>query len=153
LGTPFIRHYGTAIYEPSEEFWYRLRLMFEIDALDHIALSVRDVARSTQWYAEVLGFKRLHEDKWNGIPVFVGNGDAAIALFPAAEEVGSTSVDRVAVRTLHFAFRTNRENFLCAQDELKKCAIRFEFQDHEISHSIYFRDPDGHRIEITTYEL
>jgi catechol 2,3-dioxygenase-like lactoylglutathione lyase family enzyme len=47
--------------------------MFEINALDHIALSVRDVARSAQWYAEVLGFKRLHENKWNGILVFVGN--------------------------------------------------------------------------------
>ena len=127
--------------------------MFEIDALDHVALSARDVARSAQWYAEVLGFKRLHEDKWNGIPVFVGNGHAAIALFPAAEEVGSASADRAAVRTLHFAFRTDRENFLRAQDELKKRAILFEFQDHEISHSIYFRDPDGHKIEITTYEL
>ena len=127
--------------------------MFEIDALDHVALSVRDVTSSAQWYAEVLGFKRLHEDKWNGIPVFVGNGEAAIALFPAAEEVGSVSADRAAVRTLHFAFRTDRENFLHAQDELKKRAIPFEFQDHEISHSIYFCDPDGHRIEITTYEL
>jgi len=31
--------------------------------------------------------------------------------------------------------------------------IKFEFQDHEISHSIYFRDPDGHALEITTYDL
>jgi catechol 2,3-dioxygenase-like lactoylglutathione lyase family enzyme len=127
--------------------------MVEIDALDHVALSARDVARSAQWYTEVLGFKRLHEDKWNGIPVFVGNGDAAIALFPAAEEGGSASADRAAVRTLHFAFRTDRKNFLRAQDELKKHAIRFDFQDHDISHSIYFHDPDGHKIEITTYEL
>jgi len=127
--------------------------MFEIDALDHVALSVQDVGRSAQWYADVLGFKRLHEDKWSGIPVFVGNGDAAIALFPASDEVGSTSTDRSAVRTLHFAFRTDRENFLRAQDELKKRAIPFEFQDHEISHSIYFRDLDGHKIEITTYQL
>ena len=127
--------------------------MFKIEALDHVALSVRDVERSAQWYAEVLGFKRLHEDKWNGIPVFVGNGDAAIALFPAREEVGSMSPDRAAVRTLHFAFRADRENFLRAQDELKKRAITFDFQNHEISHSIYFRDPDGHQIEITTYEL
>jgi len=127
--------------------------MFEIDALDHVALSVRDVARSAKWYGEILGFKRLHEDKWNGIPVFVGNGDVAIALFPAAEEIGSTSADRAAVRTLHFAFRTDRENFSRARDELKKRAIPFEFQDHEISHSIYFHDPDGHKIEITTYQL
>jgi catechol 2,3-dioxygenase-like lactoylglutathione lyase family enzyme len=127
--------------------------MFEIDALDHIALSVRDVSRSAQWYAEVLGFKRLHEGKWNGIPVFVGNAAAAIALFPASEEVGSASADRAAVRTLHFAFRADRENFSRARDELKKRAISFEFQDHEVSHSIYFRDPDGHKIEITTYEV
>ena len=127
--------------------------MIKIEALDHVALSVRDVARSAKWYGEILGFKRLHEDKWNGIPIFVGNDAAAVALFPASEEIGSASVDRAAVRTLHFAFRTDRENFLRAQDELKKRAISFEFQDHEISHSIYFRDPDGHKIEITTYEL
>ena len=127
--------------------------MFEIDALDHVALSVRDVARSAQWYSDVLGFKPLHEDKWNGIPVFVGNGNAAIALFPASEEIGSGSPDRAAVRTLHFAFRTDRENFSRAQDELKKRAIAFEFEDHDISHAIYFHDPDGHKIEITTYEL
>jgi len=127
--------------------------MFKIDALDHVALSVRDVERSARWYADVLGFKRQHEEMWDGVPIFVGNGDAAIALFPASEEVGLASADRAAVRTLHFAFRTDRENFSRAQDELKKRAIPFEFQDHEISHSIYFRDPDGHKIEITTYEL
>jgi catechol 2,3-dioxygenase-like lactoylglutathione lyase family enzyme len=127
--------------------------MLKIEAIDHVALAVRDVTRSAQWYAEVLGLERLHKDKWNGIPVFVGNGDAAVALFPASEEIGSTSSDRAAVRTLHFAFRTDRENFSRAQDELKKRNIPFEFEDHEISHSIYFRDPDGHKIEITTYEL
>ena len=127
--------------------------MFTIEALDHVALSVRDVERSAQWYADVLGFKRLHEGMWNGTPIFVGNGAAAIALFPVREKGGSTSHDRASVRTLHFAFRADRENFLRAQDELKKRAIAFDFQNHEISHSIYFRDPDGHQIEITTYEL
>ena len=54
---------------------------------------------------------------------------------------------------LHFAFGTDRRNFLVAQDELTNRGIAFQFQDHEISHSIYFSDPDGHQIEITTYEL
>ena len=54
---------------------------------------------------------------------------------------------------LHLAFRADRENFIAAQDELKKRGIKFEFQDHEISHSIYFYDPDGHQLEITTYEM
>jgi catechol 2,3-dioxygenase-like lactoylglutathione lyase family enzyme len=127
--------------------------MFEIEALDHVALAVRDVGRSAQWYADVLGFKREHEGLWNGVPVFIGNGAAAIALFPVQEGTGSMSHDRAALRTLHFAFRADRENFLRARDELKKRVIPFEFQDHEISHSIYFRDPDGHEIEITTYQL
>ena len=127
--------------------------MFTIEALDHVALSVRDVEHSAQWYADVLGFKRLHEGIWNGTPIFVGNGAAAIALFPARDKGVSTSHDRAAVRTLHFAFRTDRANFLRAKDELKKRAIPFDFQNHEISHSIYFRDPDGHQIEITTYQL
>jgi catechol 2,3-dioxygenase-like lactoylglutathione lyase family enzyme len=127
--------------------------MFKIEALDHVALSVRDVERSAQWYAEVLGFKRQHEGMWDGVPIFVGNGGAAIALFPARDKAGSTSHDRAAVRTFHFAFRADRENFRRAQDELRKRAIAFDFQNHEISHSIYFRDPDGHEIEITTYEL
>src|SRR5437867_758091 len=104
--------------------------MFKIEALDHVALSVRDVERSAQWYADVLGFTRLHEGMWKGVPIFVGNADAAIALFPAREEVGSMSPDRAAVRALHFAFRTDRENFLLAQDELKKRALPFDFQNH-----------------------
>ena len=127
--------------------------MFKIEALDHVALAVRDVERSARWYADVLGFKREHEGMWDGVPIFVGNGAAAIALFPVRDKAGSTSRDHAPVRTLHFAFRTDRENFLHAQDELKKRAIPFDFQDHEISRSIYFRDPDGHEIEITTYQL
>jgi catechol-2,3-dioxygenase len=31
--------------------------------------------------------------------------------------------------------------------------IPFEFSDHGIAHSVYISDPDGHRIEITTYEV
>lgn len=127
--------------------------MFEIDALDHVALSVRDLAHSAEWYSDVLGFRRLHKEMWNGVPVFVGNGRAAIALFPASEEVRSAPADHAILRVLHFAFRTNRKNFMRAQDELKKRGISFQFQDHEIAHSIYFRDPDGHEIELTTYEL
>jgi hypothetical protein len=31
--------------------------------------------------------------------------------------------------------------------------IAFEFQDHAVSQSIYFDDPDGLRLELTTYEV
>jgi catechol-2,3-dioxygenase len=90
---------------------------------------------------------------WDGVPVFVGKGTTALALFPIRANERSTSDAQAEVRMLHLAMRANRKNFLAAQEELKRSGIKFDFQDHEISHSIYFRDPDGHQLEITTYEL
>jgi catechol 2,3-dioxygenase-like lactoylglutathione lyase family enzyme len=125
--------------------------MIDVEGIDHVAMSVRDVERSAQWYIDVLGFKRLYEGMWDGVPVFIGKGTTALALFPARERSGSSSP--ADIRMLHLAMRANRKNFLAAQEELKRRGIKFEFQDHEIAHSIYFRDPDGHQLEITTYEL
>jgi catechol 2,3-dioxygenase-like lactoylglutathione lyase family enzyme len=137
--------------------------MFNLEGIDHVALAVRDVERSAKWYAEVLGFERRHEGMWDGIPVFIGKGTTSIALFPAQSNTTSTSLAAVAsakaasargeVKMLHLALRATRKNFLAAQEELKRRGIQFEFQDHEISHSIYFSDPDGHKLEITTYDL
>ncbi len=123
----------------------------ELEGIDHVAVGVRDIERSAKWYTEVLGFERLYEGVWNGVPTFVGKGNTGLALFPASQE--TKPPDRREVRMLHLAFRANRENFLAAQRELGERGIKFEFQDHEISHSIYFRDPDGHALEITTYDL
>jgi len=125
----------------------------QLEGIDHLAMSVRDVERAAQWYIDVLGFERRFSEMWGGVPVFIGKGTTAIALFPATSNPRSTSATRGEVRMLHLAFRANHKNFLAAQEELKQRGIRFEFQDHEISHSIYFSDPDGHKLEITTYDL
>jgi len=127
--------------------------MFELEGLDHVALGVRDIERSADWYIEVLGFERRFQGMWNGVPIFIGQGNTAIALFPARNDGKDSSAARPRFGMLHLALRADRENFLAAQCELKKRGIEFHFQDHEISHSIYFQDPDGIRLEITTYEL
>jgi catechol 2,3-dioxygenase-like lactoylglutathione lyase family enzyme len=124
----------------------------QLDGIDHVALAVSDVERSVQWYIDILGLERQHEGMWNGIPVFVGKGNTGIAFF-SARGGDAKPAPHNKFRMLHLAFRASRQNFLEAQQELKKRCIKFEFQDHEISHSIYFRDPDGHELEITTYEL
>lgn len=125
----------------------------ELEGIDHVAMSVRDVEAAAKWYIEVLGFERRFSEIWDGVPIFIGKGTTAIALFPAQSHEGSASTARGEVRMLHLALRANRKNFLAAQEELKQRGIQFEFQDHEISHSIYFSDPDGHKLEITTYDL
>ena len=130
----------------------------DLEGIDHVAMSVRDVERSAQWYIDVLGFERRFSEMWDGVPIFVGKGTTAIALFPVGSNERPTASAKEAsahegVRMHHLALRANRKNFLAAQEELKQRGIQFEFQDHEISHSIYFSDPDGHKLEITTYDL
>jgi catechol 2,3-dioxygenase-like lactoylglutathione lyase family enzyme len=123
----------------------------KLEGIDHVAIGVRDIEQSARWYIDVLGFERLHEGMWNGVPTFIGKGNTGIALFPATQEPKSSA--HREIRMLHLAFRADRKNFLAAQQELKMREIKFEFQDHEIAQSIYLRDPDGHQLEITTYEI
>jgi len=126
--------------------------LMNLEGIDHVAMSVRDVEAAAKWYIDVLGFERRFSEMWDGVPVFIGKGTTAIALFPAQSNAPSKS-EHGGARMLHLAFRANWRSFLAAQEELKERGIHFEFQDHEISHSIYFSDPDGHNLEITTYDL
>lgn len=127
--------------------------MFELEGLDHVALAVRDVERSADWYVEVLGFERRFPGMWGGVPVFVARGKTAIALFPQRNAHANPPPPRESAGILHLALRADRKNFAAAQRELASRGIALHFTDHEISHSIYFRDPDGIELEITTYEL
>jgi len=127
--------------------------MFELEGLDHVALAVRDVERSADWYVDVLGFERRYHGMWEGVPVFVARDKTAIALFPGGSDHANPSLSRKPDGILHLALRATRKNFVAAQHDLTSRGIAFHFQDHEISHSIYFLDPDGYEIEVTTYEL
>lgn len=125
--------------------------MFSLQHLDHIALKVSNLARSVQWYCDILGMKHEFPGLWGGVPVMLSLGPTWLALFPATAD--STTTPLPAIRVDHVAFRADRQNFEAARRELPTKGIPIVFQDHEISHSIYFSDPDGHRLEITTYDL
>jgi catechol 2,3-dioxygenase-like lactoylglutathione lyase family enzyme len=90
----------------------------QLEGIDHVALGVRDIEQSVKWYTEVFGFGRVHEGMWDGVPTFIGKGNAAIALFPARPNSKPGSSSHREVRMLHLAFRANYENFLAAQREI-----------------------------------
>lgn len=105
--------------------------MFEIQNLDHVAISVKDLEKSVKWYQEVLGLKSFRVKEWGPWPVFmVTNNKSRLALFPS-----------------------ERGNSLHMPQDRKSGLphIAFDFQDHHNSHSIYFRDLDDYCIELTTY--
>ena len=127
--------------------------MFIIEQLDHVALTVTDLERSIEWYQSVLGLERRHQEVWS-LPVMLCAGTTCLALFPADTKTPLTAPDyhdSIALR--HLAFRVKRGDFEQAQARFEERNIPYEFEDHDISHSIYIYDPDSYRVEITTYEL
>jgi catechol 2,3-dioxygenase-like lactoylglutathione lyase family enzyme len=124
---------------------------FSLEAIDHVALGVRDQRRSIEWYRDVLGLERRYEEAWGDFPAVLCAGDTCVALFAASAPAQEALPERTGMR--HLAFRVDRANFERARAELRDRGIEVEYSDHQISHSIYFADPDGHRIELTTYDV
>ena len=50
----------------------------------------------------------------------------------------------------HAATRADYDH---AQAELEKRGIALDFMEHGIARSMYFKDPDGRKVEITTYDV
>lgn len=122
-----------------------------IDALDHVAIAVTDVERSVRWYCGVLGLERFYEKAWGSYPAVVGKDGVGLALFPV-EGAPRKLAGRDVLTMRHVAFRVSGGGLVDAERELTARGIPFERQDHGIALSIYFRDPDWHEIELTTYE-
>ena len=124
--------------------------MFRVHGIDHVGLAVKNVQKSVQWYQEMFGLERLYENIWGDFPAVVGLGETSVAFFPTNDP----DVPLPAGLPIHhLAFHVDRVNFKAAQETLRQKGIEFEFQDHKIVHSIYFYDPDGYLLELTTYEL
>jgi catechol 2,3-dioxygenase-like lactoylglutathione lyase family enzyme len=126
---------------------------FGNQGLDHVAIGVADVERSRRFYAEVLGLERVHE-AWD-VPVVMAAQGTGVAIFSHELHAPSApaGAEAPAVRILHIAFRVDGVGFEQARSALAEAGLDVRFSDHGISHSIYFSDPDGHQLELTTYEV
>jgi catechol 2,3-dioxygenase-like lactoylglutathione lyase family enzyme len=114
---------------------------FHIERLDHVALNVSHRPRSIAWYRDVLGLELQREPRADDWPAFVGELGACLTLFQAPS----------ALR--HVCFAMGAQDFARARAHLDEQGVEARFEDHGSSHSLYFRDPDGHTMELTTYEV
>lgn len=127
--------------------------MFDIQRIDHVAFKARDVEKLAAWYQTVLGMERVYADAWTGAgdPVALCAGTACVALFRYRD--GESYEPDEWHGSAHFAMSLDAPNFKKAQEELSQRGIEFRLWDHKVSHSIYFPDPEGHQIELTTYDI
>lgn len=114
--------------------------------IDHVHISVKNRNQAELWYKDVLGFERVAEfDSWatDKGPLTLGNaqGNIHLALFESAN-----------IQNTVIAFSVTAENFFAWIEHLKDKGIATNIIDHDLSWSIYFRDPDGNPFEVTTYD-
>ena len=116
--------------------------------LDHYAVHVTDLSRSAAFYERVFGFGIVN--KWK-TTWMVGNDRMRVGLFlrPKAARVADPD-DKVLIE--HVAFLTDEHNFNRCLSALDRLGIRHEPpEDTGIAKSVFFKDPDGHSLEITYY--
>ncbi len=122
----------------------------EIGFLDHVAIRVKDLNVSAEWYQKVLGLKKYQLPEWGEFPVFMLSGKSGIALFPAKLTDVQLDLNSKNVKIDHFAFNVSNENFEKAKKRYAELNLEFTIQDHYYFHSIYTKDPDRHTVELTT---
>ncbi len=115
---------------------------------DHVHVFVQDRAAAERWYATVLGLTRARAlEFWaaDGGPLTLQNQDGTvhIALF---ERPRQTTRSTIALRVSGREFWSWRAHLRSIPD------LDVTEEDHEVSVSLYFQDPDGNPYEITSYE-
>jgi catechol 2,3-dioxygenase-like lactoylglutathione lyase family enzyme len=135
---------------------------FTVDGLDHVHVAVRDRQAAAEWYGRVLGLVPAPEhapwaDDPQG-PLFLAttSGAHCLALFRREPEPDNASAGdhTVAFRTAGAAFARFRDGLegLGLRDRHGKRVGPGDVVDHGGAFSLYFSDPDGNRLELTTYE-
>lgn len=122
---------------------------FKVLQLDHVAIRVKDMEKSAQWYADVLGFKRVQPEEWAPFPIMMIGTNSGVALFPGKTDDPKPLPEGDWLIPFHFAFRVSRTSLDYAMEHFRSKNIEFEFQDLIYFHSVYVSDPDGHRVELT----
>lgn len=117
------------------------------DRLDHIAIGVRDLDVSVEWYTRVLGLEKFTQPEWGGVPVMMMSANnSGLALFEAEPNI------RDPQRNLpHIAFVVSKKGYESYKEHFSGEGIVFKEEDHVTSLSLFVRDPDNYPIEITTY--
>ena len=116
-----------------------------ITGLSHITLSITDLARSFTFYVDALGCKPLA--RWPK-GAYLAAGDAWLALV-----VEDATRSGPLPEYTHMAFRVDRLTFDAMATRIRAAGTRIFQENATEGDSLYFLDPDGHKLEIHVGDL
>jgi catechol-2,3-dioxygenase len=119
-----------------------------VRSIDHVHVFVADRAAAEAWYARVLGFTRIEAyAPWaaDGGPLTLTDAQGAVhlALFERPAQACRSTV----------AMGVDAGAFVAWVAHLSRALeVAPLIEDHGLSMSLYFGDPDGNPYEITSYD-
>jgi len=126
-----------------------------ITRLNHAVLFVGDAQRSADFYADVLGFRRLRmgPDHMTGAVFMQAPGstnDHDLGLFSIGTGAGPSAAGRATVGLYHLAWEVDTLDELeRLEGVLRAKGALVGASDHGTTKSLYARDPDGLEFEVT----
>jgi catechol 2,3-dioxygenase-like lactoylglutathione lyase family enzyme len=112
-----------------------------ISGLSHITFAVSDLERSLRFYGDLLGLKLLV--RWDeGAYLTAGEFWICLTLDKVASEATNNS------SYTHTAFAVPQEEFTALREKLLLCDAEEWQPNSSPGDSLYFLDPDGHKLEI-----
>ena len=137
--------------------------------IDHVEIFVPNRYEAANWYQQILGLEILkeHEDWANeGGPLMISSdcGKTMIALFEGhRRHAPDVDGDGLRIGLRRIAFRVDSDGFREFLERLETMALYSDPQqtrrvsgadvvDHDKAWSIYFCDPYGNKLEVTTYD-
>ena len=120
--------------------------MARINKVGHVVLSVKDVEASVKFYSEALGMEVMRLREGNAAFLSFGTQHHDIALFKAPEgaEMGTLGLNHIA-----FQIEGGETELRQLYGRLVQHGAKVDYTtDHGMTHSVYFFDPDGNRLEI-----
>lgn len=130
--------------------------MPQLDAVLETALYVDDLERAVRFYGDVLELQSLYRD--SRLCAFSVGGRSVLLLFPRGGSLetvhmpGGTIPPHDGAGPVHIAFAIAKNALPAWEERLTANSIAIEGRTRWTrgGESIYFRDPDGHLLELAT---
>jgi catechol-2,3-dioxygenase len=122
-----------------------------ITRLNHAVLYVRDVARTTTFYEDVLGFRTVMTIPGRGafLQAPGSTNDHDLGTFQIGAGAGPSDAGRSTVGLYHLAWEVDTLAELARlADVLQAHGALVGASDHGTTKSLYAKDPDGHELEV-----
>jgi len=122
---------------------------FALTRIDHVALNVRDVEVSAQWYHDRYGLTVIHA--WTNPNIYmIAKGNIRIGLFEHKHAVPVVEPDHHLI-IQHYAFAVDADQFQAVVDCYQADGIPHRIEDTGVAWSVWTTDPDGYQVEVTCY--